>query len=122
MMAKKPALRPTTVATKTGVPISFSWANRRFLIRAILLWCAGEVTYLTVIGADTRLNETIVSGVLLLMGSTIGSYVFGAVWDDRNARQAAVESEVNVLNEGTIPAPVADVTIESGATVEVKGG
>ncbi|MFG1429157.1 hypothetical protein [Roseixanthobacter glucoisosaccharinicivorans] len=50
----------------------------------MLLFCGGEIIYLTGWGQDHELSRTIASGVLLLMGSTIGSYVFGAVWDDRN--------------------------------------
>ena len=61
-----------------------SWRIRRRIIVATLLFCAGEIIYLTLWGEDTSLAETIANGVLILAGSTIGSYVFGAVWDDRN--------------------------------------
>lgn len=61
------------------------WAIRRRIIIATLLFCAGETVYLTVWGRDTALHETIANGILLLAGSVIGTYVFGAVWDDRNA-------------------------------------
>ncbi|QPB18735.1 hypothetical protein [Rhizobium sp. 007] len=46
------------------------------------------VNYLSVWGRDSNLSETTVNGCLLLMASVIGSYVFGAVWDDRNRDQA----------------------------------
>lgn len=61
-----------------------SWRIRRRIIIATLLFCAGEIVYLTLLGKDTSLEETIANGVLILAGSTVGSYVFGAVWDDRN--------------------------------------
>lgn len=61
-----------------------SWAIRRRIIVATLLFCAGEIIYLTGWGEDTNLASTIANGVLILAGSVIGSYVFGAVWDDRN--------------------------------------
>lgn len=61
-----------------------SWRIRRRIIIATLLFCAGEIVYLTVWADSTSLAETIANGVLILAGSTIGSYVFGAVWDDRN--------------------------------------
>ncbi len=61
-----------------------SWKIRRRIIVATLLFCAGEIVYLTVWGQDTDLAATIANGVLILAGSTIGSYVFGAVFDDRN--------------------------------------
>ncbi|MFG1410268.1 hypothetical protein V5G24_04065 [Xanthobacter sp. VTT E-85241] len=60
------------------------WEIRRRIIIGTLLFCAGEVIYLTGWGQDTDLAGTIASGVLLLAGSTIGAYVFGAAWDDRN--------------------------------------
>lgn len=61
-----------------------SWAVRRRIIIATLLFCAGEIIYLTGWAEDTDLASTIANGVLILAGSVIGSYVFGAVWDDRN--------------------------------------
>lgn len=61
-----------------------SWAIRRRIIVATLVFCAGEVVFLTAWGRDTDLHETIANGIILLAGSVIGAYVFGAVWDDRN--------------------------------------
>ncbi len=61
-----------------------SWRVRRCIIIATLLFCAGEIIYLTAWGQDTDLAATIANGVLILAGSVIGAYVFGAVWDDRN--------------------------------------
>lgn len=61
-----------------------SWRIRRRIIFATLIFCAAEIIYLTIWGKDTDLASTIVNGVLILAGSVIGSYVFGAVWDDRN--------------------------------------
>jgi len=61
-----------------------SWRIRRRIIIGTLLFCGGEIIYLTAWGADTNLHSTIASGVLILAGSVIGSYVFGAAWDDRN--------------------------------------
>ncbi|MBZ9822357.1 hypothetical protein [Mesorhizobium sp. CA4] len=61
-----------------------SWTIRRRIIIAVLLWCGGIVTYLAVFGRPNSLSETTVNGCLLLMASVIGSYVFGAVWDDRS--------------------------------------
>ena len=61
-----------------------SWSHRRRIIYASLLFCAGAVSYLLIYGEDTRLNETLANGFIMLAGSTLGSYVFGAAWDDRN--------------------------------------
>lgn len=59
-----------------------SWKVRRRIIIATLVFCAAEVAYLTIWGQDTKLAEAIVTGAFLLAGSVIGSYVFGAVWQD----------------------------------------
>lgn len=63
-----------------------SWRVRRRIIVSTLLFCAGEIIYLTGWAEDTDLASTIANGVLILAGSVIGSYVFGAVWDDQNVR------------------------------------
>jgi|TARA_A100001391_G_scaffold44812_4_gene26285 DMSO reductase anchor subunit len=65
----------------------FEWKRRRRIIYAALIFCALEVAYLTVLGTDSALNATIVTSLILLAGSIIGTYVFGAVWDDLNARK-----------------------------------
>lgn len=71
-----------------------SWAIRRRIIIGTLLWCAAMVTYLAVFGRAVSLSETIANGCLLLMASVIGSYVFGAVWDDKGATIAPGTTEV----------------------------
>ncbi len=61
-----------------------TWKNRRRVIFGSLVFCAGVIGYLAGWGADTAVNETIAMGVLILAAAVIGSYVFGAVWDDKN--------------------------------------
>ena len=58
----------------------FEWKRRRRIIYAALIFCALEVAYLTVLGTDSALNATIVTSLILLAGSIIGTYVFGAVF------------------------------------------
>ncbi|OBQ68899.1 hypothetical protein EFV37_29115 [Mesorhizobium loti] len=60
-----------------------SWLVRRRIIIIVLVWCGAMVTYLAILGRPIQLSETAVNGLLLLMASVIGSYVFGAVWDDK---------------------------------------
>jgi hypothetical protein len=64
-------------------PLGSSWTMRRRIIIATLVWCGAMVTYLSILGRPIQLSETAVNGLLLLMASVIGSYVFGAVWDDK---------------------------------------
>lgn len=60
------------------------WKVRRRIVHGTLIFCAAVIAWLIVRGADTQLNQTIATCCFLLSGAVIGSYVFGAVWDDRN--------------------------------------
>lgn len=64
-----------------------TWRVRRRIIHTTLLFCAGQIAYLTFWGADTRLNETLAVGAYALVGSVIGAYVFGAAWEDISMRR-----------------------------------
>ncbi len=65
------------------------WTLRRRIVHSTLIFTGGALVYLLGWGADTRLNETIATGLIALAAATIGSYVFGAVWDDKNVLAAA---------------------------------
>lgn len=72
--------------TKKGVernPTQSSWTIRRRIIVLTLIFCACVVTYVTYKGTDSRTAETIVQSAFYLAGAVIGSYVFGAAWEDR---------------------------------------
>ena len=81
-----------------------SWKVRRRIVVATLLFCAGEILYLTGWAESTDLAQTIANGVLILAGSVIGSYVFGAVWDDRNVLRAK-EAGVDFTPPADFPPP-----------------
>ena len=61
-----------------------SWAMRRRLIIAVLLFCAFCVLWIMIRGDTRSVHEVIVMCSFGLAGSTLGAYVFGAVWDDQN--------------------------------------
>jgi len=61
-----------------------SWKHRRRVVFGALIFCALAITWLMIRGEDIRLHETIAVGLIGLAVSVIGSYVFGAAWDDRN--------------------------------------
>jgi hypothetical protein len=61
-----------------------SWAVRRKVIFAALVFCAACVVWVMVWGDTRSVNDIIVMCAFGLAFSTIGSYVFGAVWDDKN--------------------------------------
>jgi hypothetical protein len=68
------------------------WGVRRRLVIGTLLFCAAEVVYLTVWGKDTELHRAIVTSIILLASTTLGSYLFGATWDNKNQRDAELRS------------------------------
>lgn len=68
-------------------PVLDSWKRRRNVIYMTLVFCASAVIYLLVMGEDTRLNETIANGLILLASSTILYYVAGSVVDDYKRRR-----------------------------------
>ena len=69
-----------------------SWKIRRRLVNGILAFCGAEILLVTIAmfgwldPAMIALAQTIVLGAFGLAGSTIGSYIFGAAWDDKNHR------------------------------------
>lgn len=65
------------------------WTVRRRIVVATLAFCASITVWLVVKGGDSTVHETIAVGVIGLAAATIGSYVFGAVWDDSNVIRAA---------------------------------
>lgn len=67
---------------------SYPWSKRRVAIFWTIALCSGGLIYLTGWGSDTKLNETLATVFGVLLGSTIGSYVFGAAWHDRGLMEA----------------------------------
>lgn len=66
-----------------------SWRIRRRVIFATLAFCAFWLSWIVVSAPpDSRLHETIALGLLGLAASVVGSYVFGAAWEDRATIQA----------------------------------
>ena len=61
-----------------------SWKIRRRIVIATLVFCAFCVSWIMIRGDGRSVLEVIVMCAFGLAGSTIGAYVFGRVWDDRN--------------------------------------
>lgn len=68
----------------TTEPHQPQWKRRRGVVFGTLGFCASVVGYLTAWGADTALSRDIAQGLIVLAGAVVGSYVFGAAWDDKN--------------------------------------
>ena len=60
-----------------------NWTIRRRIIALTLTFCAGCVAYILYYKIDTRTAETIAQSAFALAGAVVGSYVFGATWEDR---------------------------------------
>lgn len=73
-----------------GGLVERSWLWRRWAVFSSLAVCDVTILYLMVFGTDTRLNEDIANGVILLMGAIVNGYVFGGIWDDRNKGKEAI--------------------------------
>lgn len=110
-----------TISAPTG---DFEWWRRRIAIACILLFCGLGVAYLIVWGSDTALHRDIANGLILLAGSTAGSYIFGAVWDDSSKRKAIVDTADISVQAGADPAATmttATTTVTTTAPPEGEG-
>lgn len=66
--------------------IGGSWKIRRRIIFSTLLFCAACIVYSMVWQERETIAEVVITNAFLAGGAIIGSYVFGAVWDDRGQR------------------------------------
>ena len=64
-----------------------NWRIRRTVVFATLFFCAFNITWIMLDGTDTALNQQLGLGLIAAATATIGSYVFGACWDDMNKRK-----------------------------------
>ena len=61
------------------------WRNRRRTIFGALVFIGLALAYLLLFGRDdSRLHETLAFGLMTGGFGIISTYVFGAVWDDKN--------------------------------------
>ena len=67
-----------------------SWFLRRRIIIGTLIYCAVSVAYLMTFAADTVVNGQLAVALTGLAGAVIGSYVFGAVYEDRAKIKAGI--------------------------------
>ena len=62
----------------------YSWQNRRRMLWAGVLFCKLVIAYVIVTGATSSVAESAVMFSFVSLTSMIGSYVFGAAWQDVN--------------------------------------
>lgn len=63
------------------------WFIRRLWVAIIMVYCGSMNAYIVFKGIETKPAETFVSMSMLLMGTTIGTYLFGAVWNNLGSMQ-----------------------------------
>lgn len=61
----------------------FSWRNRRRVIWATLAFCGAVIGYALVWSSDGAVAETAISMAFMTGGAVVGSYCFGAAWENR---------------------------------------
>ncbi|WP_156392852.1 hypothetical protein [Rhizobium sp. Root1220] len=83
------------------------WTVRRRIIILSLIWEAVLITFLVVFPRPNAIAEVAIINLASLFGGTVGSYIFGAVWDRKNERKADVAQQA--VSQG-----------EADTTVEVK--
>jgi len=87
-------------------PLLFSWAWRRGVVIGTLVFTAAMLIYISGWGRDTSANSAIANGLVLLIPVVVGTYVLGAVWDDRNARSEIAKlpaAKLSALNDSMPP-------------------
>ncbi len=60
------------------------WGFRRRLVVYTLGFCASCVAWVLLKEMDNETVRTVTSSAFGLSGAVIGSYIFGAVWNDKN--------------------------------------
>lgn len=64
--------------------MGFTWRNRRRMLWGASLFCMGIIAYVIHKELDSKVAETAVTMAFFCLGSLVGSYVFGAAWQDIN--------------------------------------
>lgn len=86
-----------------GLGDSTSWALRRrflFFISAFCCWTIGYVLYK---GLDTAPADTAITMAFLTLIGNVGSYVFGATWQDISATKARAAVAVRQQPQPQMP-------------------
>lgn len=106
-----------------------AWLVRRKIIIWSLIWLGILITTITLYTLwkerESSLQETIAIAAFTLFGSIVGSYVFGAIWDDKNKRSipGTIETRTKVTtmaDPSLSPTEPMPVTVENVAPISVE--
>ncbi|CAH1657371.1 hypothetical protein CHELA1G11_11260 [Hyphomicrobiales bacterium] len=70
-----------------------NWKIRRWVVFIWLTFSAVLISFIVFTGTDTALNQQSVIALIASSTAIIGSYVFGAVWDDNGKRRLMAERD-----------------------------
>lgn len=62
----------------------YTWTRRRNFMYAVSAFCGAVISYVLVMDMQGAVAETAVTFAFLGLISNVGSYVFGAAWQDIN--------------------------------------
>ena len=63
------------------------WIHRRRMMTAVIVFCMTVIVYSLYKDSDKKIYDTAITMAFLLMGSTVATYVTGAVYDDSAMRR-----------------------------------
>lgn len=69
-----------------------SWKLRRRVVFGTLFYCMVSITYLMVNGEDTRLNESIATGLIMLASTVILYYVGASTYESSQKKSSSKSS------------------------------
>jgi hypothetical protein len=67
-------------------PPPHSWTIRRRYMFALTAFCMAVILLALLVKPDAGVSATVVSFAFGTLTGTLGTYVFGAVWDDKNRK------------------------------------
>jgi hypothetical protein len=84
-----------------------NWPRRRRWMKIVLIWAMGNAQYILIFGKDSGLFMNAFLGLLTLIAAIIGSYVFGAIWDDTDKRRRCFPdmTQVDTSDPTVVPQP-----------------
>lgn len=83
---------------------SDDWRVRRRIIILLLIWAVGLTTYVAIVGPSDSLREAVATSLILLIGSIVGSYVFGVIWDNKGKQPGSTTEIKQTVTTGPEPA------------------
>ncbi len=95
---------------------SDDWRIRRRIVILLIIWSVALVTYIAIFGQPDSLREAIATALILLIGSLVGSYVFGVIWDGKN-QQPGTRLEVKSTTVSPAEAAYPDATFSADAAI-----